>query len=514
MSSSRPRTPVTGESGSGSGRIPALHEVVTVLVTTACASCHGVFPIDALVDTCVCPTCKTQLALPPERWREVLTPLLSRIESLPSDGKLERTTGSFQFAAHRPAGCSQCNAPLPTEVFDQAESGQTFCPACGFRMATRPVPPALASMLPGVTHLIGEDPDTVANPLEARPSAGHGFLLRIDRALRNQYFPPDWGEVLAATCDAAGNVYLLCTETARFGQLRALALDTELRTLWSRPGLPMGKHQDRGITVTTDGVVVWTGDRVSAVKLAFDDGRELGRVGGQQPRGADRHFMDLDGAVSMVADVDGTYLLMKERRLVRCGGDGNGVATWPPRRGFFGKKHEKLVAFGEDDGHDAMAPMIEKVPDHPTYIYRATIRVGWDQRVYLASSSHLACVERDGKVKWRASLPEGWYVDYGADVHGQLYALSGKDLPGIWRISPDGRQGTLVVDGRSHETPLAESAMVVRPDGAILTFAERGQIRMFSPTGALHWRTDSARLADEKRAAHQTAAAYGTGGDV
>jgi hypothetical protein len=516
MPTSPSHTPVTGTTGStGTGRL-ARFDYVTVLVSTACASCRGVFPLDALVEGCICPLCQAQLSFPPEKWREVLEPLLSKIETIPADGKLERTTGSFQFAAHRPASCPACSKNLPGDALEQAiASGQGFCPSCGHRMTARAVPTAMTSMLPGVSHVIGENADLIARPLEPRAPVGRGFLLRIDHALRNQYFPPFWGEVLAACGDPDGGVYILCTDTAKFGQLRAIGLDSELRTRWSRPNLPMGKHQDAGITITTDGVVVWAGDRVSAVKLAMNDGRELGRLGGQQPK-SDRHFMDLNGAASLAGDVDGTFLMVKERRLVRCGPDGVGVATWPPRRGLFGKKQEKLYAFGEDLEDEGMAPMVDRLPDFATQVYRARIVVGWDQRVYLWSGPHIACIERDGKVRWRCSLPQGWYVDLSVAPDGTVFVLSGKELPAIWRISPDGRSATLIVDGRSHETPLSETAIVVRRDGSILTFAEKGQIRMFSAGGQLYWRTDAARLADEARVAKASIAAYGLpkSGDV
>jgi DNA-directed RNA polymerase subunit RPC12/RpoP/outer membrane protein assembly factor BamB len=505
----------SGNAGStGTGGL-ARYDYVTVLVQTACARCAAVFSIDGVVDACVCPTCETALTLPPERWRDVLEPLLSRIETLPLDGNLKRTTGTFQFTAHRPAQCAQCSATLPADVLDQVLNGQAFCPACGHKMIARAVPPALTAMLPGVTHLVGESPDAIARPLEKRTPIGRGFLLRIDHALRNQYFPPDWGEVIAACGDADGGVYVLCTETSRFGQLRAVGLDAELRTRWSRPNLPMGKHQDCGITLTNDAVVVWAGDRVSAVKLSTADGRDLGRVGGPQAPKADRHSLDLNGAQSLVGDIDGTFVLMKERRLVRTAGDGTGVGTWPPRRGLFGKKQEKLYAFGTDVEGESMAPMVDRLADFPTTVYRANLKIGWDQRLYLQSGPHIACIERDGKVRWRCSLPQGWYVDYGVAADGQVYVLSGKELPAIWRISADGRNATLVVDGRSHQTPLAESAVCVRADGTVLTFAERGQIRMFAPNGQLYWRTDSARIADEARAAKASIAAYGNrGGDV
>ncbi len=498
----------TGTTGTGTGRL-ARWDYVTVLVSTACASCHTVFPIDGVVEACVCPSCGTQLMLPPERWRDVLEPLLSRIENLPADGKLQRTTGSFQFAAHRPAQCVKCSHTLPADALEQVMSGQAFCPSCGNRMGARAVPPNLTAMLPGVTHIVGENPDLLARPFERRMPIGRGFLIRIDHALRNQYFPPDWGEVIGACGDADGGVYVLCTETARFGQLRAVGLDAELRTRWSRPNLPMGKHTDSGITLTADGVVVWAGDRVSAVKLSTTDGHELGRLGGPQPPDADRHFLDLNGAQSLAGDIDGTFVLMKERRLVRSAADGTGIGTWPPRRGLFGKKQEKLYAFGTDVEGESMAPMVDRLPDYATTVYRARLVVGWDQRLYLMSGAHITCVERDGKVRWRCSLPAGWYVDYGVAADGQVFVLSGKQLPAIWRITADGRSATLIVDGRSHETPLAESAMCVRRDGTILTFAERGQIRMFAPNGQLYWRTDSARIADEARAAKASIAAHG-----
>ncbi|HTJ41448.1 MAG TPA: hypothetical protein VL463_05105 [Kofleriaceae bacterium] len=516
MPTSPSHTPVSGLSGAtGTGRL-ARFDYVTVLVTTACASCRSAFPIDAVVESCICPVCSTQLSLPPEKWREVLEPLLSKIETLPADGKLERTTGSFQFAAHRPASCPGCTQSLPGEVLEAACVGQAFCPSCGHKLGGRQVPTNMSALLPGVSHFIGENEDAIARPLERRTPIGRGFLLRIDHALRNQYFPPMWGDVIAACGDAEGGVYVLCTDQSKFSQLRAAGLDSELRTRWSRPNLPMGRHEDAGITITNDGVVVWAGDRVSAVKLAMNDGRDLGRLGGQQPEKLGRHFMDLNGAQSLAGDADGTFLMMKERRLVRCAPDGQGLPTWPARRGLFGKKQEKLYAFGDDLEDEGMAPMVDRLPDYTTQVYRAKIVIGWDQRVYLTSGPHIACIERDGKVRWRCSLPQGWYVDLGVAPDGTVFVLSGKELPAIWKITPDGRSATLIVDGRSHETPLMESAMIVRRDGNLLTFAQGGQMRMFAPTGQLYWRTDAARIADEARVAKMSIATYGLpkSGDV
>lgn len=311
------------------------------------------------------------------------------------------------------------------------------------------------------------------------------------------YLPPDWGQVLGAAADRLGNVYLLVTERgARIGQPTAIGLDPELRTRWTRRSLAMAVHADTGLVLTADGLVVWSGDRVSALRLSTADGKEQGRVGGQQPADASRHSLDLRGAMGLAADVDGSFLLVKERRLARCAPDGSGVETWPPRRGLFGKKHEKLVPFGADD--DLETPTVDGLRDLPTRVYRAHVHVGADGRVYLHSGVHITAVERDGHVRWRATLAPGWYGDVAVDGHGYAYVIAGKDAPAIVRIAPDGGHVALVVDGRRPETPLREDRLLVRPDGSLLVLGDAGRMRVFAPDGSLLWRSEAARLGDEE----------------
>jgi hypothetical protein len=75
--------------------------------------------------------------------------------------------------------------------------------------------------------------------------------------------------------------------------------------------------------------------------------------------------------------------------------------------------------------------------------------------------------------------------------------IAGKDAPAILRIAPDGASIALVVDGRRPETPLREDHLLVRPDGSLLVLGDAGRMRVFGADGAMLWRSEAARLADE-----------------
>ena len=308
--------------------------------------------------------------------------------------------------------------------------------------------------------------------------------------------PLAWGRVLSACGDGDGSVYLLVAEHGGLvGQPTVLALDADLRVRWTRRRVPIGVDGGVGLVASADALIVWTGDRVSALRLGLVDGADLDRLGARQPAGADRHHLDLRGAVALAIDGDGSVLLIKERRLVRCAATGAGVETWPPRRGLLGRRRERLVPFGADTV-SVDTPMVNALPDYPAGVYRARLAVGWDGCVYLYSGAQVTCVERDGRVRWRASLPAGWYGVCGADTAGNAYIIAGGDAPGIHRIDRDGR-ATVLVDGRRVETPLREDHLVVRPDGTLIVVGDRGAVRVFSADGAACWRSDSARIDDD-----------------
>ena len=115
------------------------------------------------------------------------------------------------------------------------------------------------------------------------------------------------------------------------------------------------------------------------------------------------------------------------------------------------------------------------------------------------------------RLRWRASLPAGWYATLGADAAGHVYVVSGKDSPALYRIAPDGRTATQVVDGRRHETPLREDHLLVRPDGSLLAIGDGGRMRVYGSDGVLYWRSEAARIDDEEMLSRSAMPAHGVG---
>ena len=280
------------------------------------------------------------------------------------------------------------------------------------------------------------------------------------------------------------------------------ALDSQLKTKWVRKSLPI--DDDGGLAFRNDGLLfAWSKRRYSAVVFRAADGQELGKVGGEQPSGADRHMLDLSHAESLAIDTDGTFLFSKRDRLARCAPDGSGTFTWPPGQGFLaGLRAEKLKPFTDSDEEDA--EWLEDAGDRPTKLHDVQIRIGWDGRTYLHRSEQLACYDRTGKKLWHAVLPKSADGEFGVDARGNVYMLGHleSDTYGIHRVLPTG--ASLLVDGRQPHTPLREDRrMTVHPDGTIVVASYGRSLRVFAPDGRMLYRSAEAIERDEEYARKQ-----------
>jgi hypothetical protein len=235
------------------------------------------------------------------------------------------------------------------------------------------------------------------------------------------------------------------------------------------------------------------------------DGQEIGKVGGEQPNGADRHMLDLSLAESLAIDTDGTFLFSKRDRLVRCMPDGSGTYTWPPGQGFFGGS-EKLRPFGDSSEDDA--EWVENAGNRPTKLHNPNVRIGWDGRTYLQRSDYLACYERNGKQVWKTELPKSCDRDFGIDARGIVYILGWleSDTHGVYRVLPGG-QSSLLVDGRNPSTPLRDDRrIVVHPDGTIVVACYGRKLRIFAPDGRMLYRSEQAAEEDDRFMRNQSEA--------
>ncbi|MCE9579613.1 MAG: hypothetical protein K8W52_41215 [Deltaproteobacteria bacterium] len=527
---------------------------IAVHVLIRCASCDASLRFGGIVPVATCPGCRRGYEMSPVVWRNLLESPVLDGPDVPV-GKTQLLDGEpyyLQFG-RTPVECQACKQPVDDDVIAAGLArGAVACGRCRAPIAARQVPPELAAVLPGITHLLGEDlrrleprapaavqgivvtcpqcaavvavdgstravpcghcAATVVIPGEVwariRPASSdsHTFYLWHDPARRQRGVPRaaySWGSLHDLATDPDGNIYLL-TEARAGGMsdlLAVVALDLQLRTRWVRLGVP--GTDDSRLAVSREAVVVWSDRGAFATRLAAADGADLGTIGGKQPDGATSHSLDLRQCKALVIDHDGSYLFVKHRRLVRCAPDGSGVATWPERKGFLGRAvREKLRPFGDDDAEGA--PMADALKDYPTLLYGDHLAIGRDGRLYIQDCDRIVCFDRTGKRVYATELPRNndWGAD--ADARGQAYVPRGlaRDTYALWRVSPEG-QAAVFVDGRRPETPIREERhLAVAPDGTAYLFGSFDVVRVFAPDGSPRYLSPDAIKADADHARH------------
>lgn len=524
---------------------------VSVTMHVRCAKCSSSIHLGALVERARCPSCAHIESLPASRWVEFLDAAVHDAPRTRPDADITRDVSEAWVVAQRSnLRCTSCTTPLPRAAENVKTHGRCFCVACGTKLSVRAVPAHLSAALPRITHVIGEDigqlkspdappPDVARSVAVPCPECGgkispdgssravrcpycsvavvlhqaiwrrfasgpetHAFYLLHDPSLPRPLGRADvqWESIESVACDPAGNLYGLAENDVVGSEGRIIfALDPQLRTRWVNT---VSISDDGQLALRDDGTLfAWSPRRHSALVFRAVDGQELGKIGQEQPEGLDRHVLDLQYAHSLAMDLDGSFLVSKGNRLARCGPDGGGVRTWPPRSGLLGGlfDDDKVRPYAKDDEEDAV--YVENAGDYPTKLRGCRVRVGFDGRVYLKHHEHVVVFERSGKKRFAVQLPEGsGDYDYGIDGRGFVYALRqiARSTHGVYRIAPDGRCD-LFVDGRNPQTPLRhEGHLAVRPDGALFAFAYGRSLRVFGPDGRLLHRTPQAEKNDAR----------------
>jgi DNA-directed RNA polymerase subunit RPC12/RpoP len=534
---------------------------VSISMHVRCAKCQSTVQLGAIVDRARCPKCGHVEALPPDRWRKAMDTASNDGPNHPRDPGAQLLYDDDEIwliARNEPPRCASCGAALPSSAAENGRSkGGCFCVGCGAKIAVRPVPPALAQALPGITHLFGEDGTQLKTPDAAVPDPSQVVAVRCpdcggniqpdgrSRAVRCPYcavlvvLPQaiwarlhtgkndphkfylvhdpslpralgradvEWSSLDGLCCDPQGNLYGVATTSGFDEEHMVFALDRQLRTTWVRRSVPL--EDDGGIAWRNDGTLfVWSKRRYSAIVLRAADGQELGKVGGEQPKDLDRHVLDLSLTDSLAIDFDGTFLFTKRKRLARCAPDGSGIPTWPPGTGLFsGLTNEKLRPFVDASEEDV--PSLEDVGDRPTKAYVEVIRIGWDGLTYLRYSEVIVCFDRTGKKLWSAKLPDNaGNHDLGIDARGIIYAhvYLGQNDYGIVRMLPGGKTSSLLIDGRNPSTPTRdERNLAVFPDGTMVLAGYAGRLRIFAPDGRMLHRSQKSIHEDEEHARKQT----------
>jgi hypothetical protein len=471
---------------------------VAVNLVLDCPACDEEVALRALSSPVPCSACHQSFTIGLEQWRELLDAAVHDGPKLPP-GRSEPNdrTDDFGPFARREPRCRGCENLLPIDAL-LAAAGSVRCASCGASCSARPVPPEILPVMANVKRVVSEDLSGASNPIDS-----HVFYLLCDEAVRpapgGRAMIP-WESFEDCIADAAGNLYLIASDGRESSSLTVFSLDPKQRTRWIRKDLKLDSYSR--LVVTQDGtLLVWNPRRHSFVKLATADGSDLGKLGGAQPPDATIHHLDLKDAEHVTSDpTDGTLLVLNKERLLRYAADGTGIATWPMRTGFLGRKIvEKLRPLGTPLPEEARS--IEHLHHRPLAIWSARIHIGFDGCTYLLSGDWLARLDRTGKRVYHVQLPRR-QERLGADAAGNAYTLGYIEdgTSAILRITPEGTVA-LHVDGRAAATPLLdEDRLAVLPDGSAICASGGGSLRMFAPDGTQRSRTPGAIKADAERA--------------
>ena len=535
---------------------------VAIELKTACAACGQNLPINALIERVACGSCATITELGPALWRTWLeTPLLEGARAEPERDYTETFAGArpvLRTYARRDATCPRCELALSIDAA-LAHAGSFAC-SCGEPVVVRAVPTSIAG-LGGVTHVIAEDRAqidggaTAANEPEVVrcPACGGSVAVSGEhRAVACNYCAaevvvPDavwtrvhplsaqrtfflwipesptagqgrgemdtrWGSLDDVVCDAHGNLYLFGIHAVGPDRKEGAAVwstDAQLRLRWAR-SVPVRSDLQYKVklAVGADRLLVWRHGLHEASVLACSDGSSLPTLGGQEPAGATEHHFDLAGAGALAFDVDGSILALVHNRLLRYTPDGKALETWPPKKGLFGARHQKLQPLFDAKREPIMprAVDVSALRDRPTDLDsdNSTELCVATGALHVAQDGDVAKLDREGKLVWRAKIEAGSTHGHPcADATGNIYLLRGiaPFTHGVFRISPDGRDVKRIIDGGQPGTPLGEDRhLVVLPDGALMTFASVQIVRIFAPDGTLRFASPNARETDAKLA--------------
>ena len=519
-------------------------------------------PINALVTRAPCPACQRPVEIALERWQSLLGHVVTPDAAPGKTGSVGMLGEPIKLDSVREdPRCARCGTAIPDEAAGFAARGFTMCPGCGARIGVRPPPESLVPVLRGASLVCGEDHDQLAQtPAAAAPKAAHPVELRcatcsaplpVDGTQRtvhcaycgaDMFLPDDvwlrlhpiaevkpfylcwssrtavvaatlrdfaWSQLRDAVVGPDGKLYTIGVDRA-LDKPSLWCMGLDLAVQWKHDDLPIGAHKTR-IAIHANRLLVWQPGKHSALAFAMEDGAAVGSVGGEEPAGATVHHMDLDRASALCGDPDGTLLAQIGYNLVRFAGDGTGIATWPPRAGMFGMKHDKLAPLYSPQRDLRRPSFIElaKIPDRPTSLSEATrLHVAGDGTVYAMDGEAVARFDRNGHAIYRRTLPIASIASRRvcADAAGNAYALCTR--PGahpreyvLLRISPDGARVDTVATDHAHGGPLGaddDVTLATCADGTCVVLTYGGSARVIAPDGTPRYVSQTAREDDER----------------
>jgi hypothetical protein len=466
-----------------------------------CARCKAVLPMPqslqhAARGWCACVQCGEQVSV------RVAPPAIAGLGGVThligeDPSQIGGAAGGSATTGATSVRCDHCGAALPVDVTSSRTIGCTYCK----------------------TSVIL--PDDVWARLHPLPQQRAWFLYHdAAHAPANAGSSFAWKKVEDVAFGRDGHLYFVGeNDGIRSGGVSVWSTDARFSPRWVRADVPLGTFsEDARIAVTPDGhVLVWRGRCHWVLKLACADGATVAKLGGKEAPDAKAHGLDLEFADDLAVDPDGSILAIVHRRILRWAPDGEPVETWPTKRGLFGEKHQKLSPLfrtrpdGERDWiRPSETPRVREAKSRPLEIDDdSQLAIGPDGATYLQRDEDLLKLARDGTKVWAVNVGvTGNGMDRPRiDAHGNVYVLRRlrSGTHGILRVSADGSDVRVLVDGDAPGTPMAEEwHFAVSPDGTIFVVDYSGVARVFGPNGAALFASPKAREADAYRAKRRT----------
>jgi hypothetical protein len=321
--------------------------------------------------------------------------------------------------------------------------------------------------------------------------------------------PLSWANVHVATCDDAGNVYLLISDSAT--EYKLASLDRERRLRWKKPSpthwpYMEASHIQMSAWSEAGELVLWSRGRQSAHRISCRDGSVVGTLGAA----GDGH-VDLTRARSLAVDKDGSLLVVTAGVLRRYSSEGAPQPLWegnpltevalaePPKAdhgfafvGWDGATwvvtyRAKGVLWGEN--WDGISPRWRRYD-------RRGETLAWSAPYYLLYESTLGWADREGHpyAVWLISASFAHVMRYAKDVKSFEYWLASSAGP---PLEPGTFDAATLRPTRPAPSALhGEHVLCVAPDGAIWAFGSLNLLRCFDPTGMPTFVSPASRAAN------------------
>jgi hypothetical protein len=313
----------------------------------------------------------------------------------------------------------------------------------------------------------------------------------------HESLPLSWANVHTATCDDAGNVYLLTSQSE--SEWTLTSLDRERRLRWTTPAPARWGYMEDSAHIRISAwseagvLVLWTRGRSAAHLVACRDGSTAGKLGASGDG-----YVDLARASSVAVDRDGTLLVVTSGVLRRFSSAGAPMPLWegsPLSEVALAepKSAEHAFAFVGWDGATWVATYRAKgtlwgeswdsgLPRWRRYDRRGQT-LAWSEPYFLLGESSAAWVDRNGHpyAQWLIGGSFAHLMRYAPDLKTFEYWLASRGGPPL-------EPGTFDASALrpSRPAPIAigrENVLSVAPDGAIWAFGSLDHVRCFSPNG-------------------------------